>query len=119
MRRISFFLTQDQILAKTKTVTRRLGWNWVAPGTLLQPIQKAQGLKAGQQHVLLGGPIRVISIRPERLTELTERLEYGHAEAVLEGFPGWTGQQFVDFICKQPGVYPRRVVNRIEFAYVD
>jgi len=42
-RMISMFLTQQQVKARTKTVTRRLGWRWLKPGTLLQPVVKAQG----------------------------------------------------------------------------
>jgi hypothetical protein len=38
MRNISFQLTQPQILARTKTVTRRLNWTGLKAGTLLQGV---------------------------------------------------------------------------------
>lgn len=119
MRNISFFLTKAQILAKTKRVTRRVGWEWAEAGMLLQPIEKGQGLKAGETIVRLGCPIILISVRPEPLTAMIVDPAYGAAEAALEGFPDWTGQQFVDFICKQPSVFPERELNRLEFDYTE
>lgn len=49
MRNISFALTTEQIRNQTKTVTRRVGWANLKPGTLLQPIEKGQGLKKGDR----------------------------------------------------------------------
>jgi len=117
LRNISFFLTRDQILARIKRVTRRVGWSHAIPGMMLQPIYKGQGLKAGESVERLGCPIIVKDNRPERLTELIRRPTYGEEEAALEGFPEWSGRQFVDFLCKQPGVYPERELNRILFDY--
>ena len=118
MRYISFFLTQQQVRDRIKTVTWRTGWGWVKKGEILQPIEKGQGLKAGQGYTFIGSPITILDNRPEPLSRLIEEPEYGSTEAALEGFPGWSGEQFVSFICKQPGVYPERVLNRLEFEYV-
>jgi hypothetical protein len=46
-RYISFMLTQPQIRARTKTVTRRMGWKDLKPGTLLMAAEKCQGLGKG------------------------------------------------------------------------
>lgn len=119
MRNISFFLTRDQILRKIKRVTRRTGWAHAVPDMRLQPIEKGQGLKAGEKVVKLGCPIVILDNFPEALTELIRRPSYGEEEAALEGFPGWTGRQFVDFICKQPGVFPERELNRLYFDYTE
>lgn len=62
---MSFALTSTQINDRTKTVTRRLGWSRLRPGTLLQPVVKAQGLKKGEKVQKVGGPIRVVSVRRE------------------------------------------------------
>lgn len=119
MRNISFFLTTDQIRARTKTVTRRIGWESLKPGTLLRAIVKGQGLKAGECIVPIC-IIRVVSVRREYLDCMIRDPAYGATEAELEGFPGWSGQRFVDFICsKNAGVYPERELTRIEFQYVD
>ena len=45
MRHISFFLTQSQVRARTKSVTRRLAWKNVKAGDLMLGVVKAQGLK--------------------------------------------------------------------------
>ncbi len=119
MRKISFFLTKTQVIQRQKRVTRRVGWDFATAGMHLQPVEKCQGLKAGEHQVLLGGPIVLVSVRKEPLTRMIYDPAYGAVEAELEGFPGWTGQQFVDFICKQPGVFPARELNRLEFDYVD
>lgn len=119
MRNISFFLTTDQIRARTKTVTRRIGWENLRAGTVLRGIVKGQGLKAGEAVQPLC-EIRVVSATREPLARLIDDPAYGAAEAALEGFPGWTGQQFVDFICaKNTGCFPERVLTRIQFEYVN
>ena len=51
MRLISFSMTLPQFHARTKDVTRRLGWKDLAHGTFLQAVEKAQGLKAGEHPV--------------------------------------------------------------------
>lgn len=48
MRNMSFALTTDQILAGTKTVTRRLGWLRLQPGDHLRPVRKCMGLRPGE-----------------------------------------------------------------------
>lgn len=111
MRNISFSKTTDQVLARTKTVTRRLGWGWLLPGTVLRAVDKAMGLKRGQHPKTLA-VIRVVSVRREALSETTD------AEARLEGFPEMTGRDFVAFFCREMGTEPHNIVTRIEFAYL-
>ena len=49
MRNMSFMLTPDQILNRTKTVTRRLGWGGLKPGTIVRAVRKGQGLKRARR----------------------------------------------------------------------
>lgn len=85
MRRMSFSLTTEQMRARTKRVTRRLGWLTLKPGTELLAVEKAMGLRKGE-HAVPIGRIRVVSVRRERLDELVNRArpDYGDAEMVLE-----------------------------------
>ncbi len=53
---MSFRLTAEQMRARTKTVTRRLGWSSLKPGDIVQPVEKAQGLRKGEKVVKSGGP---------------------------------------------------------------
>jgi hypothetical protein len=119
MRNISFALTTDQIRAGTKTVTRRMGWRNLTPGTLLQPVKKGMGLKPGEKIERLRGPVRVYSVRFEPLSRMTEFPIYGHLECVNEGFPDFSPQRFVEMFCEShKGCTPDSVVTRIEFEYV-
>jgi len=61
-------LTKPQILARTKTVTRRVGWKHLKVGDLLQGVEKGMGLKAGETIKRLA-VIRVTDVRQERLDD--------------------------------------------------
>jgi hypothetical protein len=113
MKRISFALTTAQIQNQTKTVTRRLGWYKLKPGDRLQPIYKGMGLKKGEKQQLLNGPIEVVSVRLEPINAITQ------ADVISEGFPSWTPETFITFLCKKHSVTPDTIVNRIEFKYVE
>lgn len=119
MRRISVTLTEAQIVAMTKTVTRRSGWEKLVPGQVLQPVRKAMGLRKGEQQVCIGSPIVVRSVRREPLQRMLDELEYGKTECELEGFPEMSPGQFVEMFCKShKGCTPDSLITRIEFDYV-
>jgi hypothetical protein len=115
VKQISFMLTEPQIMAGTKSVTRRWGWTTAKPGQLLQGVRKSQGLKKGE-HVHKLRVIRVLNARRERLARLVDEPEYGAAEMVREGFPG---RDPADFVTGYFGGRAREFVTRIEFEYVD
>jgi hypothetical protein len=119
MRNISVALTEDQVLAREKDVTRRMGWAKLQAGTLLQPVRKGQGLKKGETATKVGGPVRVLSVSREPLRKLLDDQAYGLSEVVREGFPGLTPQQFVTFFMASHDCLLDAVVTRIEFEYVD
>lgn len=124
MRNMSFMLTPQQIKAQTKTVTRRLGWRDLKPGTLLRAVRKCQGLKKGETIDRLG-VLRVVDVRREPLRALTDDLDYGFAEVEREGLadhPRVRGypSSFVEFFCgSHRGCTPESTVTRIEFEYVS
>jgi hypothetical protein len=106
-------MTTQQIRNRTKTVTRRIGWATLKPGTLLQPVVKSQGLKRGEKVEKIGGPIRVLKVTRDRLDEMT------FAEVTLEGFPGWSVHEFFFMFCQHNRCEKSTVITRIEFEYVD
>ncbi len=111
MRNISFMLTEPQFLDGSKTVTRRVGWRTLQPGTRLLGVRKSQGLKKGEKaHAL--GEIEVLSVRRERLDAITED------DCKREGFPEMSPSQFVEMFCKAMSCKPETLVARIEFARV-
>jgi hypothetical protein len=111
MRRMSFALTTEQIKNKNKTVTRRLGWNNLMPGTLIQPVVKCMGLKKGEKQQLIGGPIEVISASVQRLYQISQQ------DCEAEGFPNMNPPQFIDMFCKANKCDKNVLVNRIQFKY--
>jgi hypothetical protein len=113
MRLMSFAATTQQILDRSKTVTRRKGWQSLTPGTVLQPIVKGQGLKKGETVEKIGGPIRVVSVSRQRLSDITPQDVY------REGFPQLRAREFVQMFKKMNGGLQGQFVTRIAFEYVD
>jgi len=115
MRLISFAMTKPQILAQTKTVTRRTGWATLRAGTLLQPVDRVMGFRAPQKPKHLGPPIRVVSVRRERLDAITAE------DVEREGMPGVSPQEFVSVFCRAMRMrcLPSQIVTRIEFGYLE
>ena len=118
MRNIAFSMTKDQVRARTKDVTRRVGWAWLKPGTLLRGVEKGMGLKKGEKVKELA-TIRVVDVRRERLDLLVDPAlgDYGADEMRREGFPGLDPQDFMlRYLCS---VDPDALITRIEFEYVE
>lgn len=111
MRLISFSHTTRQFRDRSKRVTRRLGWLHLRAGDELMGVRKAMGLRKGEKVERLGA-IVVLSARRERLDAITQQ------DVILEGFPDWTPEQFVEFFCGSMRCKPSRLVTRIEYDYL-
>jgi hypothetical protein len=113
MRLMSFSSTTPQILARTKSVTRRMGWQFLKPGDLVQAVEKGQGLKKGE-HVKRLAVLRIVDVRREPLF-LADK-----GECRLEGFPDLSPYDFAEFFCQshKPCTH-ETVVTRIAFEFVD
>ncbi len=111
MRNISFMLTTDQIRNRTKTVTRRLGWKSLQPGTRLMGVVKGMGLKPGETVERLG-EIVVVSATREPLNAITRE------DVAREGFPHRDVADFIRMFCEHMDCEPDAEVTRIEFEYV-
>ncbi|GAB5444403.1 MAG: hypothetical protein Fues2KO_47520 [Fuerstiella sp.] len=119
VRNISFMLTTDQILDRSKTVTRRNGWRHVRVGDLLQGCVKCMGLRKGEQIQKLA-VIRVVSVRQEPLNRMLIDPAYGRSECFKEGFPQMSPAGFVRmFRDHHSSITVSTPVTRIEFEYVD
>jgi hypothetical protein len=114
MRNMSFSMTTAAIRDHSKTVTRRLGWWTLQPGTILQAVEKARGLKRGE-HVVPICLIRVVSVHAEQLATV-----YAPGETAREGFPELSAGEFCLMFREANGQQIRddTLVNRIEFEYV-
>jgi hypothetical protein len=118
MRYMSFALTTDQVLEQSKDVTRRIGWEHLKEGEIVQPVKKCMGLKPGEKIERIGPPVRALLKRREQLRLLTQYVDYGYREVAREGFPNWTPEEFVEMFCDtHKGCAPGSLVTRIEFSY--
>lgn len=119
MRLISFALTTPQIRSRVKTVTRRTGWATLRPGTRLQAVEKAMGLKKGETVMRLA-VIEVVEVTREPLRRLIDEPAYGRVECVSEGFPHLSPIEFVAMFCaSHKGCTPETVITRIAFRYLN
>lgn len=121
-RNISFALTTAQFRDRSKTVTRRMGWEHLKVGDVLCGIVKGQGLKRGERVEKLG-LIRVVNVRQEQLDRITDDLDYGVSDCVREGFPPphpmSFPSEFVKYFCAtHRGCHPHSYVTRIEYEYL-
>jgi hypothetical protein len=111
-RLMSVSLTEPQVRARAKTVTRRAGWLMLRPGDRLTLCRKVMGRRKGEPLERITD-VEVVSVRRERLDAITA------AEVAAEGFPLWTPAEFVEFFCgTHHGIGPGSDVTRIEWHYV-
>lgn len=123
MKLMSFGLTKKQFRARTKTVTRRLGWENLKPGELVCGCEKVMGRRRGEELIRMG-VVRIVSNRREPLRRMTDDVDYGFEEVVKEGFGDipalcWPSTWVPWFCSTHKGCRPETVVSRIEFEYVD
>lgn len=69
-RLMSVSLTEQAVVDRRKTVTRRLGWTFIKPGERLTLCRKVMGRKPGEPLVRLA-EVEVVSVRRERLSAIT------------------------------------------------
>lgn len=118
-RLLSVALTEPQVVAREKTVTRRLGW-WTDKnrrrllhvGDRLTLVRKAMGRKTGEPVVRLA-EVEVVDVRREPLNAITP------GDVIREGFPGWTMRDFISFFCDHMRCQPDTEVTRIQWRYLD
>lgn len=114
MRNMSFSMTTEQYRNRTKLVTRRFGWDFLRPGDLFMGIEKGMGLPKGAKIVRMH-PSRVLLVTPEPVYAIHD---YPN-DCELEGFPDWTPDQFIEFLCKKSGKKPDAILNRILFEHLE
>lgn len=109
---MSVSLTEDAVRERRKTVTRRLGWRNLKPGTRLTLCRKVMGRRKGEPLVRICD-VQVVSVRREQLDDVTA------AEVLAEGFGDLDPIQFITFFCKHMACDPWTPVTRIEWRYLD
>lgn len=111
-RLMSVSLTEQQVRARSKTVTRRLGWRMLKTGDRLTLCRKVMGRKRGEPLVRIV-TVEVTELYRERLEEITPE------EVTAEGFPDMTPAGFIEFFCRtHRGCEPGTEVTRIGWRYL-
>lgn len=112
-RLMSVSLTEQAVVERRKTVTRRLGWTFLRPGDRLTLCRKVMGRKPGEPLVRLA-EVEVVSVRREPLMDMDpedlEREGFGEMESRWE---------FVDFFVEHMGCKYTTEVTRIEWRYIE
>lgn len=109
---MSVALTEDAVRERRKTVTRRLGWDFLEAGTRLTLCRKVMGRRKGEPLVRIAD-VEVVSVRRERLDAITQD------DVEREGFILTTPAMFVDFFCEHMRCNPSTEVTRLEWRYLD
>ena len=133
-RLMSVSMTEQAVIERRKTVTRRKGW-WLDkhgrrllnPGDRLTLCRKVMGRKHGEPLVRLA-EVGVISVRREPLSYVLLKhpptaprgeLDYGASEMAREGFPGTDPLTFIDrYFTRAQGISANEDVTRIEWRYL-
>ena len=120
-RLMSVAFTEQAVIERRKTVTRRQGW-WedkngkrlLHPGDHLTLCRKVMGRKAGEPLVRLA-EVEVVDVsRVPLLTGLSQE------DVEREGFPGMLPYDFVkEFFVDAQGINAWEAVTRIEWRYLD
>jgi hypothetical protein len=109
---MSVKLSEQAVIERRKTVTRRLGWRFLKPGNRLSLCRKVQGRRPGEPLVRLA-EVEVVDVSREHLDQIT------HIEIQREGFTGWTTGEFVQMFSAAMRCDPSTMVTRIEWRYLD
>jgi hypothetical protein len=119
-RLMSVSLTEQAVVDRSKTVTRRLGWRFLKPGDRLTLCRKVQGRRrvGGHSHGHLEPLIRLAEVEVVSV----DRRPLHHidtADVTREGFPGWDPDRFIRFFCDHMACQPDTEVTRIGWRYLD
>lgn len=113
-RNMSFSMTTQAIIDRTKTVTRRKGWEHLKPGDLAWAVEKGMGLKKGEVPKRLA----LIRIKKNDPVVLNDYSILTKEDVTAEGFPKLQPWAFVFTFCVEMGGEPDQELRRIEFEYV-
>jgi hypothetical protein len=113
-RLMSVALTEQAVIERRKTVTRRLGWKFLKPGDRLTLCRKVMGRKPGEPLVRLA-EVEVVSVRREPLGAVLDNPD----DVRREGFQAIGPLAFVAFFCQNiRGTGTDTPVTRIEWRYL-
>ncbi|MGV9408345.1 hypothetical protein ACWDOP_00405 [Nocardia sp. NPDC003693] len=109
-------LTEEQVRARAKSVTRRMGWRNLRAGERLTLCRKVMGRKRRDgtvEPLVRIVEVEVVAVGQVRLDTITPD------EVAAEGFPDMSPSEFVEFFCgTHRGCTPDSTVTRIQWRYL-
>ena len=110
---MSFAMTTEALVNKTKSVTRRTGWENAKAGDIVVGCHKTMGFAKGECPRRLA-IIQIKSVNRERLIDIHRY----PGETAREGFPDLTADQFIEMLAKHYGANETIPVTRLEFEHL-
>ena len=110
MRLISCAKTIPQVVAQTKTETRRLGWKLARPAWRLIVIERNDYRRGGTPVAL--ACVELIHTARERLCDISPDA------VVREGFPEMTPREFIAFFCREMRAAPDVELTVLRWRYL-
>ena len=114
-RLMSVSLTEQAVVERRKTVTRRLGWRFLQPGARLTLCRKTRGRRRRDgtvEPLVRLADVEVVDVRSSMLDAITSE------DVIREGLEDFTPEMFVDYFCRHMRCAPDAVVTRIEWRYL-
>ena len=115
-RLISVSLTEDAVVERRKTVTRRVGWAHLRPGERLTLCRKVQGRKRRDgtvEPLVRLAEVEVVAVSREPLWSVDD------LDVEREGFPGRDAEWFIASFIEHMRCQRDTVLTRIEWRYLD
>lgn len=116
-RLMSVAYTEQAVVDRRKTVTRRLGWRFLKPGDRVTLVRKAMGRRRPDgtvEPLVRLAEVEIVAVRREPLAAIT------NDDVAREGFdPPLGAWWFVDMFTAAMRCTPRTEVTRIEWRYLD
>lgn len=127
-RLMSVAFTEQAVIERRKTVTRRKGWEFLKPGDRLTLCRKVQGRRRADgtvEPLVRLAEVEVVDVRREPLYAIAGTFdtdEHGcisWTEVVAEGFPTMRPAEFMrKFFTEAQGIGVKDEVTRIEWRYL-
>lgn len=122
-RLMSVSFTEQAVVERRKTVTRRKGWSMLSAGDRVTLCRKVMGRRRSDGFVeplVRLVEVEIVGVRRERLDLMITDPVYGAVEVAAEGFPGMEPVEFIHrFFTHAQGIPAEAVVTRVQWRYLD
>ncbi len=115
-RLMSVAFTEQAVVERRKTVTRRKGWTFLKPGDTLTLCRKVQGRRRSDgtvEPIVRLAEVEVLDVRRERLSPVD-----ADGELAAEGCPDMSATEFIGRYFEPQGIHALDLVTRIEWRYL-